>query len=289
MIDEQEIELLINLLDDPDKEVYELIKNKLCKLGLPVVKHLEKAWENSLDDLFQTRIENITKDIQFEHVKSELNLWVKNDENNLLKGVLIISKYQYPDLDTEVLNKKIKTIQNDIWLEINNQLTALEKTRIINHILFEIHGFARSSSFQSSAQYFFINHLIDTKKGSPISLAILYAIIAQNLDLPIYGVALPKNFILCYKDVASLPFSNQDDNDVLFYINPFNKGVVFGKKEVLQFIKQQKLENKAVYFKPCENKQTLIELLQTLISFYKKNNDETKVKDYETLLNILYF
>ena len=289
MTEEKEIKNLIKLLDDPDHQVYEAVKLKLNKIGIEVVKQLEEAWENSLDELFQTRIENITKEIQFEDVKNQLVQWTNAGGDDLLEGALIIEKYQYPDVDKENINAHIEAIKKDIWLELNNQLTALEKTKIINHILFDIHGFARSSSFQSSPQSYFMNHLLQTKKGSPFSLAILFASIAQSLELPVYGVALPKNFILCYKDIVADPFKSETDNEVLFFINPFNKGVVFGNKEVELFIKQQKLEKKKAYFTPCTNKETIIAYINGLIDFYKNNSDKTKVTDYEMLLKILYF
>ena len=289
MTEEKEIKNLIKLLDDPDHQVYEAVKLKLNKIGIEVVKQLEEAWENSLDELFQTRIENITKEIQFEDVKNQLVQWTNAGGDDLLEGALIIEKYQYPDVDKENINAHIEAIKKDIWLELNNQLTALEKTKIINHILFDIHGFARSSSFQSSPQSYFMNHLLQTKKGSPFSLAILFASIAQSLELPVYGVALPKNFILCYKDIVADPFKSETDNEVLFFINPFNKGVVFGNKEVELFIKQQKLEKKKAYFTPCTNKETIIAYINALIDFYKNNSDKTKVTDYEMLLKILYF
>lgn len=289
MIDEKEIRNLIKLLDDPDHQVYEAVKSKLNNIGVDVVKLLEEAWENSLDGLFQTRIENITKEIQFEDVRKQLKQWTEQGGEDLLEGALIIEKYQYPDFDKVKVINQIELIKKDIWLELNSQLTALEKTKIINHIIFEVHGFARSSSFQSSPQSHFMNHLLQTKKGSPFSLAILFASIAQSLELPIYGVSLPKNFILCYKDNTTDAFKQQVENEVLFYINPFNKGVVFGNKEVELFIKQQKLENKKAYFTPCSNKETIISYVNTLIEFYKSNSDKTKVEDYEMLLKILYF
>lgn len=289
MAEELEIQSLIHLLDDPDKQVFEAVKMKLSKIGPEVIPYLEEAWENSLDELFQTRIENITQEIQFTDINQRLMNWAKSSEHNLLDGAMILAQYQFPDLDIELYWKEIEKIKKDIWLEINDQLTALEKVKIINHIFFEMHGFTRSSTFPNSVQSNFLNHILQTKKGSPISLAVLYAGLAQSLDLPVYGVALSKNFILCYKNMPKSPFDNELEDEVLFYINPFNKGVVFGKKEIELFIKQQKLENKKAYFYPCSNKETIAELIKLLIDFYTSQGEQLKVNNYKTLLKNLYF
>lgn len=288
MLEEKEITSLIKLLDDPDNQVFELVKNKLNNLGPLVIPYLETAWENSFDELFQSRIENITQSIQFSEIKNKLYEWSISEHQNLFEGALIIATYEYAEIDTKQIEKQFEEIKQTIWLELNEQFTALEKTRIINHIFYKINVFERSTTFFRSAQSHFINNLLTTKKGSPISLAILYAAIAQELKIPIYGVALPKNFIVCYKQDDNQVFNNEFDNDVLFYINPFNKGIAFGKKEIEEFIKQQKLEHKMSYFKPCSNKETIIELLKILIDFYENNANQVKVSDYKILLHILY-
>jgi len=285
----KEISALIALLDDPDKNVFEAIRKKLSQLGSEIIPQLEQAWETSLDNLFQTRIENIIHEIHFTDIKEKLKAWDKKGNHDLLEGAYIISKLQYPDINYNQIIESIEKIKKDIWLEINNNLTALEKIKIVNHIIFDVHKFSRSKSYQYSAQSFFLNQLLDTKKGSPIILAILFAGICQQLEIPIYGVALPKNFILCYQDKNKNIFENETSENVLFYINPFNKGVVFGKKEIDLFIKQQKLENKEVYFQPCSNKDTLMHLINEVIAFYENNGDKTKAKEYHLLLKILYF
>ena len=84
--------------------------------------------------------------------------------------------------------------------------------------------------------------------------------------------------------------SNQElTKGVLFYINPFNRGVIFGKKEIESFIKQQKLENKKVYFQSISNKDTIINLVNEIITHYENNNEKTKAEEYRSLLKILYF
>lgn len=284
-----EIESIIKLLDDPNADVFNAIRIKLGQMGTSIIPQLEEAWENSLDELFQTRIENIIQEIHQTDIKTKLNNWINEGAIDLFEGAFLINQYQYPDINRDELLKKIEKIKQDVWLEINDNFTALEKVKIINHILFDIHKYSRSSSFENNPNTNFISQLLSSQKGSPIALAILYAIIAQMLKIPIYGVALPKNFILCYKDDDLDPFDADFSNGVLFYINPFNKGIVFGKKEIDLFIKQQKLENKKVYFQPCSNRETLINLLNTIIYYYDSIGEQTKVEMYRSLAKILYF
>lgn len=288
-MEKKEVDALIKLLDDPDANIFKAIKFKLEQLGPDVIPQLEIAWENSLDNLFQTRIENIIQDIHQTDIKNQLKKWLDTGANDLFYGALLINKYQYPDIQEDKLYEKVDQLKRDIWLEINENLTALEKIKIINHIFYDIHNYARSNSFQNNPNTNFLSYLLENKKGSPIALSILYASISQQLNIPVYGVALPKNFILCYKDASLAAFDKDFSNGVLFYINPFNKGIVFGKKEIELFIKQQKLENKSVYFQPCSNRETIINLVNSIIEYYESADEQSKADSYRELAKFLYF
>ncbi|HBF87563.1 MAG TPA: hypothetical protein DDX39_02885 [Bacteroidales bacterium] len=282
------VQALIGLLDDPDDFIFNEVSSKLIKLGSDIIPLLEDAWESSLNELFQERIENIIQNIQFNFVKQSLDKWNKSEEHDLLEGVFLIAKHQYPNLDFQKMIDKLEPIIQNTWLELNNNLTALEKVRILNHIMFDIHKFSRNTSNNTSPENFYLNYLLEEKRGNPLSLSIIYAIVAQKLNLPIYGVDLPRNFILAYKDVQSaISTSDEFSNDVLFYINPYNKGAVFGKKEIEHFINQQKLEFDESFFVPCSNHRIIEILIQSLMSSYEKLAYPDKVSDLSILFEII--
>ena len=106
-MDKKKLTALISLLDDPDNGVFEHIKDKLLSMGQEVIPILEDAWEHSFDTLIQSRIENIVHRIQFESVCKALKEWAKEENQNLLAGVLLVAKYQYPDLDESKIKKQI--------------------------------------------------------------------------------------------------------------------------------------------------------------------------------------
>ncbi|MBL4624198.1 MAG: transglutaminase family protein [Flavobacteriales bacterium] len=287
-MENSEIRALISLLDDPDKKIYTQIENKLISMGEDVIPYLETAWEyDSWGIAFQDRIENIIHTIQFEQVKERLNNWAIHSENDLLKGMILIAQYQYPDLDENRIHEQIEKIEKDVWLELNNTLTALEKVRIINHIMFEVHGFSSNVKSFHSPQNSFINEVLDSKKGNPISLAILYSIIAQKHDMPLIGVNLPKHFILGYRDDFMIDLRPDDDVKVLFYVNPFSRGAVFSKREVDDFLKQLDIEPKPSYYLPCTNIEIMVRVLNNLIYSYEKLGYSDKVNELKELKGLL--
>jgi len=284
-MNEKDITALISLLDDPDEEVFSHIREKLLSYGSPVIPFLEKEWEKSFESTIQTRIENIIHNIQFKDTFDKLKEWVKGGGENLLTGIMLVARYQYPDLDEAAIHKQIEQIKHDAWLELNPNLTALEKVRVLNHIIFEVHGFSGNTSNFHAPQNSYINNVLESKRGNPLTLSILYAIIAQSLEMPVYGVNLPEHFILAYateKTDLPVPITSKDEK-VMFYINPFSKGTVFGKNEVDSFLRQLKVKAVSSFYDPCTNIDMIRRVINNLSYAYEKLGYPDKVKDVRRL------
>ncbi|MFP4041167.1 MAG: transglutaminase family protein [Bacteroidales bacterium] len=280
-----DIQALLKLVDDPDETIYQIVHKKLIRQGSRIIPVLEKSWEQTFDSKMQDRLEFIIQEIQQNSTKYQLENWFNKEKDDLFKGAFLIAKHQYPNLSFEYYDKLLNEIERDIWLEINENLTALEKVRIINYVFFQVYQFTSNTSNFYAPQNNYINHVLDTRKGNPITLGILYSIIAQRVDIPIYGVNLPKNFIVAYKNEYAQ--SDDTNHQILFYVNPYNKGDILSKKEIEHFIKQQKLKPQKLYYVPCSNVQILKRLINNLILAYDKLGYPDKIEEFSKLYRIL--
>jgi regulator of sirC expression with transglutaminase-like and TPR domain len=276
----RELEALISLLDDPDNQVFNTVTNRLIELGEEVVPPLERRWEITLKPELQERIENIIRKIQFNALKRGMDTWKSAGGTNLLYGAFLVARFHYPELAYEALNEKIEKIKKDIWLELNNELTALEKVKVINYFLYDIHKFDKSLKKAHSPQLYLVNHVMDTFKGSPVMLGLIYAELARRLNLPIYGVNLPRNFVLCYYD----PDYKEDPNNILFYINPSDKGTALGLKELQHFLRHLRIDEKEFYFTPCSGIEIIERLIINLQYAYERSGQPEKAQSLKNLL-----
>ena len=280
----KEITSLIKLLDDPDPEVSRHVEDKLLTYGQEVIEYLENAWEQSFDAILQERIENLVHKIQFSAIKTELQLWSMSGAFDLLQGVLIINRYQYPDLDEQKIINKIEAIKRDVWMQMMYDMSAIEKVKLINHVFYNLHLFSGNTTNHHDPENSYLNQVLERKKGNQISLSIIYSIIAQKLDIPIYGVNLPQHFILAYVDQTK---EYDPDGGILFYINTFNKGFIFYKRDVDAFLRQLQLQPEPQFYVPCTNTDIVIRILRNLISAYDKAGQTEKVNELNELLDIL--
>lgn len=283
MLNPTEINSLVKLLDDPDQEIFSHVHEKLFSYGAEVISHLESAFESAFDPVLQERIAGLVHEIQFSNLKNDLKLWCQSGAFDLLRGALIINKYQYPDLDEQKIINEIEAIKRDIWLQMIYESSAVEKIKLMNHIFYNIYGFSGNTANHQDPQNSYLSQVLDMKKGNQISLAVIYSVIAQKLDVPVFGVNLPQHFILAYVDESAQP---ETENGILFYINTFNKGFIFGKRDVDMFLKQLNLKPEKQYYEPCSNQEIIKRILRNLISSYENSGLTEKVDELTELLVI---
>ncbi len=283
-----QLDALIQLLDDPDEGVYNHVRDKFLELGLDAVPHLENNWELSEEIFVQQRIENLIHSIKSHDVFQQLKNWIENGGQNLLNGAILVAKYHYHNIDEEKIRSKINQIKQDVWIELNDDLTAFEKIKVLNHIIFNLHEFKGDRDDYHNPKNSFLNRVLDSKKGSPLSIGILYAVIAQGLDIPLYGVNLPHHFILAYEDEFLANFAPEEmaTPGILFYVNTFSGGAVFGKKDVLEFLKQIDVEPNDQYFKPCSNIAIIKRMITNICYSYQKLNKLDKDQHFKELLRL---
>jgi regulator of sirC expression with transglutaminase-like and TPR domain len=284
MINLSEVNSLIRLLDDPDPEIYNHVHDKLLSYGTMAVEHLESAFEQAFDSIQQKRIANLVHEIQFGIVKDDLKLWYQGGAFDLLQGILIINRYQYPDLDEQKIINQLEAIKRDIWIQMNNEASPVEQVKLINHVFYHMYGFSGNTSNHQDPQNSYLSQVMETKKGNQILLAIIYSIIAQRLDIPVHGVNLPQHFILAYLDESK---ETEFESGILFYINAFNKGFIFGRRDVDMFLKQLNLTFDKQFYEPCSNTDIIKRVLRNLISSYEHLGSAEKVDELKQLLAIL--
>jgi regulator of sirC expression with transglutaminase-like and TPR domain len=287
-----EVSALISLIEDPDETIYAHVRHELISHGENVLAALEFHWQNSNHGpLFLERIEELIGTIHYDSLYRRLKNW-KNQENpDLLEGALLLNRYQYPGFDESELKKEFMKVRRDIWLELNDNLTALETVHVMNHILFEVYGFKGVKTSPSNTQNSFLTDVISSKKGNALSLGVLYCSLAQSLEIPIFGVNLPNHFLLCYTDYDEWMREEgfpAEEADLLFFINPYGGGNILHPSEVEDFLRTQLMEPDAFDCRtPCSSIEMVKRMLNEMIHSYILQNKADRVSELQALLSVL--
>ncbi|MCP4521742.1 MAG: hypothetical protein GY827_08655 [Cytophagales bacterium] len=274
-MNDSELRALVSLLDDEDSK--KVVEKRILELGIGVVPLLETAWEEAgMNTPLQVEIERLISQLEFKEVKFRLLKWKNETPEDLLKGMWAIATYHFPDLSLLELRQRIEHIYHTIWVEAGLAKSDIQQIRLINNVLFDRLKFGADMRDFYNPSNSMINQVLDTKKGNPISLSVIYIIIAQKLGLPIYGVNLPNLFITMY-----------EAGEESYYINAYNRGVIFLRDDIEEYVKKLNIPFSEEYVSPCDNLAIIKRVLRNLKSSFQQAENTLSSDDMQNLLDLL--
>jgi len=189
---------------------------------------------------------------------SEWNLFVNNDNNNLIEKCLKLAQIlEYPELDITNEIEKIK----ELGLKFRDRLVESKNptytVSLLNEFLFDVERFQGDLDDYYNPKNNFLNYVLDRKSGIPITLCILYTNIAEyaNLDLKIVG--FPSHVIVKFEEEMIL--------------DPFNRGRLLELEDLQEILYQNygdTVEFEAEYLNQISEEKILVRMLRNLKNSY---------------------
>jgi regulator of sirC expression with transglutaminase-like and TPR domain len=275
-VTKKEIKALISLLDDIDYEVASHVEQKIVSLGESIIPFLEEEWEETLDTDLQKKIEDLIHSLQFDGLLHRLKGWKDGGGQDLIEGMWLVNTYLYPDVELPTLTKAIDQLYFDAWTHMKENMHPYDQVKALNNVLFREKRFSANTKNFHSPSNSMLHLALETKRGNPLTLCVIYMTIAQRLDMPVYGVNLPNLFILTYKL-----------DGVQFYINVYNKGLVLSKADIDNYIVQLNLNPVDIFYEPCSNLDIIKRALRNLAFSFEKTNDLEKATEVTKLLTAI--
>lgn len=284
----KEISALLQLIDDPDEDVFDTVAEKLLHYGRDIIPNLEQLWEVTVDESVQERIEFLIHRVHFQDLQHELFEWSHSKNPELLRGAIIVAKYQFPDLNVPSILSQFDQIRRNIWLELNSYLTPLEQVNVFNSILYNYYKLQGHELTEREPKYFFINQVLESKQGNAYSLGVLYLALCELLDIPIFAVDIPRQFVFAYIDTLHHFLSPADEvmQQIQFFVDPMN-GMVYTQKDVDAYLRKINARDREQYFTPLLAKRVIYKMLEELNLCYKYRREEQKAEEVQQLMQIL--
>ena len=288
MQNSKEISALLQLIDDPDDEVFDTVAEKLLNYGREIIPRLEQLWEVTADESVQERIELLIHRVHYQDLQEEFLEWGTSKNPELLRGAILVAKYQFPDLNIPSILSQFDQIRRNVWLELNNYLTPLEQVNVFNSILYNYYKLQGHELTEREPKYFFINQVLESKQGNAYTLGVLYLALCELLDIPVFAVDLPRQFVFAYIDTLH-HFYKQDDaaeQQIQFFVDPLN-GMVYTQKDVDTYLRKINANNRESYFTPLLAKRIIFKMLEELALCYRYKREDQKADEIQQLMRIL--
>ena len=269
MTERNELNAIIQLLEDPDQEVYEVVSNKLVEYGTSLVPSLLQVQYASTSDLMQERIDVIIHQIQLKDAITQFKQWQSSSNPSVIEGLMIVSSIINVQFDKEATLQLFEQIRKSCWLELNHYLTSLEKITTLNSVLFNHLHFKGELDMTKEEQLFNIEFVLQFKKGNMLSMGALYMALAQVLDLPVKLIKVEDHYLLAYVDsqISFLDPEQKPIESIQFFINPL-LGDIYSVEEIDDFLKTQEVNIEKDKFPFHTNESLLLHYTENMFQFY---------------------
>lgn len=122
---------------------------------------------------------------------------VQSDEHlPLLEAAACVAHDEYPDLDVQQLLGDVDQLLARLHRRLAPDAPALQRLRVLNQFFYGDLGFGGNLNNYYDPENSYLNAVLRTRRGIPISLAVLWMELAQGVGLHVRGIAFPGHFMV---------------------------------------------------------------------------------------------
>jgi len=224
----QALVTLVSLLDDPDVTVIPAVRERLVRMGPPVIGML-KALRNQHREnpSLLHRLDGVIAHIQLDRDVKALLEWRNGRDPELWKGLCILFGLIRPNCNSAQISDTLVGMAREVWRELNDAQTAIEQIHLFNHLFFHRFQFTVEDPFLSNPHLAMLDYAVAQRKANPVLFGLLYLALAFHSGITVRAMVFPGGF---------LPACVDQNERILFYINVFKSGEVFGKEQLRLFL-----------------------------------------------------
>jgi regulator of sirC expression with transglutaminase-like and TPR domain len=131
----------------------------------------------------------------------------------VVEAAAAIAQDEYPDLDTQSVLAEIDTLAERLRRRIPADAVPVQRLRWLNRFFFQELGFGGNVNNYYDPGNSYLHLVLSTRRGIPITLAVLYIELATQVGLTARGVSFPGHFLVKLKmpqgEVVIDPFTGQ--------------------------------------------------------------------------------
>lgn len=192
---------------------------------------------------------------------------VEQDESiPLFEAALAIAQDAEPQLDLNASQIELDILAAKLQRRLPSDASHIQKLRMLNHFFYHELGFAGNINNYYDPDNSYLHRVIATRRGIPISLAVVYMELAQQIGLRVKGISFPGHFLM--------KMSVQSGDIIL---DPFN-GTSLSREELEErlepYFLQQHYSSEislATYLQEARPREILVRILRNLKALFSEN------------------
>lgn len=179
------------------------------------------------------------------------------------RAALDLATIQFPDLEPEPFLDQLNELASRLGDRLRNFNDGRDFVETAQRYLFGELGF---HGVQGGEDNFFdarnscLNQVLERRTGIPITLSVMYMEIARRLQMPVFGIGLPRHFVLQF-----------DDGNYSTFIDPFHGGRTITARDCFRLAEAPVAD--LALLRRVSKKQIAMRMIQNLHRVYVRARD----------------
>jgi regulator of sirC expression with transglutaminase-like and TPR domain len=263
---------LLALLDDATPAVRTALLAEFTQEGPGGIEFLQRVARGQ-DRLLAWHAAWFLRELKFSDPVAEFKGFIRSLNYELETGALLLSRIASPELDVGACCTLLDNMAARCRGLILEPSTVREKCRVLNRVLFHEYGFRGNVEHYTDPLNSFLDQVLQRRKGLPITLSIVYLLVAQRVGLALEPVGLPRHFVVgCYLE------------DTPFFIDAFDQGAFRTPGELFMALRQNNITPKISDLAPTPVREVLCRCCRNLANHYAAVQDYGRAQLFAELV-----
>ena len=254
------------LLDDETPSVRSAVLRELksdSESGRVFLQEISKGSDNILARHASTLI----KELGWVDGVGDFLRFIRSRRYELETGWFLLDRTIYPDFNLAEATLFMDQVAERVRELLTPPVSSRQSCAVINRVLFHEYGFRGAGRNFEDPENSFLHRVIQKREGLPITLCVLYLLIARRISIEMEPIGFPGRFM-----IASF------ESDEPFYLDPWAGGKILEIKQVESLIGSYDAENYGSVLLPITIADTLVRGCRNLVNHYNKAEEHDKAE-----------
>jgi regulator of sirC expression with transglutaminase-like and TPR domain len=270
------IDALVRLLGDEDPKICSVAWDNLERIGAPALPLIAETMRRTDDARVRVQSGRFLKEWSRREVFRRWVDFAKGGNVDLEEGAFLIAETEYPEADMKRYREALDGYASVLRRRLPTARTTDEAVRMLSKLLFGELGFKGNAEDYGNPDNSYLNRVIDSKRGIPITLSTVFIAVARRLSLPVHGVGMPFHFLVKYRGPSGEIF-----------LDAFHGGRPVSARECAAILAREKVPIRDDHLRAVSDQEILARMLGNLLRVYLKADDQRRCERISAMLKLL--
>jgi hypothetical protein len=222
------------------------------------------------DPLLAKHAQEINKSLGWADVIGEFLEFIRSQRYELETGWFLLDRTVYPDFQASSATLFMDKLADRVRELVAPPLSPRQTCSVLNRVLFHEYGFRGSGKNFENPDNSFLHRVLDRRQGLPITLSVLYLLVARRIGLELDPIGLPGRFMVgCFAEERP------------FYIDAWSGGKILELEQMENFLEHSSIEDSGSALLPVTVAETLCRGCRNLVYHFQlsKNPEKSSLFD----------